>query len=129
MRTGGYSRSAAQPPLQPGQLVLRLSDGAVLEVVARGRRHRYRLSDGTWVARYEVEDPLQAGRRRDLERSELAELRAAAIERGDFEAVFPTVAALRRGEGDTQPMNWAVAGWALLGLETLALVLLTLGVA
>ncbi len=127
MRSG--VRKGALPALQPGQLVLRLSDGAVLEVVTRGPRNRYRLSDGSWVTRYEVEDPLYDGRRRDLERAQLAELRHEAIARGDFEAVFPAVAAARRGGPPRNPaMGWAIAGWGLLGLETLAIVLLALGV-
>ncbi|MGE0710497.1 MAG: hypothetical protein AB7N76_18160 [Planctomycetota bacterium] len=62
-----------QPELHPGQLVLRAADDAVLKVLALDRARRgYLLEDGSFARPDQVEDPLRASYRHDLERGRQA---------------------------------------------------------
>lgn len=62
----------ARPPRQSfdaGRLVLKLETGEVLEILfADCDGDTYLLSDGSCVAAHEIEDPLRAGRQRDMQR-------------------------------------------------------------
>jgi hypothetical protein len=53
----------------PGQLVLQRATGEIAEIVFLDAGARdYLLSNGRWVGPDEIEDPLHAGRQRDLRR-------------------------------------------------------------
>lgn len=113
----GFARDV-QPRFHPGQLVLRLRDETVLEILDRHPISEcYLLEDYSWVSPREIEDPLSAGRRRDIERAERRDALQHAIESGDFDAVFPGCRRSlrqRRSWGERIP---AVTGWTLALLE------------
>jgi hypothetical protein len=87
----------AGSPFSRGQLLIHLEDDSVVEVVARLRANgTYMLRGGRWVGERELEDPMVEGRRRDVLRGARRSARQRTIERGDFDSVFPDIAAQRR---------------------------------